>query len=179
LSLLAVDRKEEARTAFQKAINMGGARFGVWAFVELMVSGNQEQAIATLESTYSALELDASTIRQRVLAATNPETQLETVEAWSQEATRLDNGPIADWWLYLAFGLQDELFEKLLAALPVDSIWSDSDQAIWASVAFRDSGFTAHPRFVELSRENGTIELWEERGPPDFCRKRAGQWRCL
>jgi hypothetical protein len=29
-----------------------------------------------------------------------------------------------------------------------------------------------------MARDAGMIDLWEERGPPDFCEKTDGEWVC-
>jgi hypothetical protein len=41
-----------------------------------------------------------------------------------------------------------------------------------------DSGFTADPRYLEIVKAMGLIDLWEQRGAPDFCEKLDGQWVC-
>jgi len=42
----------------------------------------------------------------------------------------------------------------------------------------RRSGFTAHPKFLEIAEAWAIIKIWEKRGPPDFCEKVSGQWVC-
>jgi hypothetical protein len=32
--------------------------------------------------------------------------------------------------------------------------------------------------YVELAESLGFIEIWEQRGPPDFCQKLDGEWVC-
>jgi hypothetical protein len=41
-----------------------------------------------------------------------------------------------------------------------------------------DSGLTADPRYLEIVKAMGLIDLWEQRGAPDFCEKLDGQWVC-
>lgn len=178
LALMANGHSAEAHMAWEKALQMGDHPVGLLIFTDQMLDGRHEAAIATLESTYTAIGLDPSQVRNRVSAALNPETRLATIEAWSEEAASIVNAPMGEWWLYLAFGLLDELFEKLEATLPVGTVWSDSDAVIYNAIAFRNSGFTAHPRYLTLMKLNRIQPLWEKRGPPDFCRKQAGQWAC-
>jgi hypothetical protein len=39
-------------------------------------------------------------------------------------------------------------------------------------------GFTAHPKYLEVAEASSFIELWEQRGPPNFCNKESGHWVC-
>ena len=55
---------------------------------------------------------------------------------------------------------------------------SDAESLIVNGQMDRISGFTAHPLYLEVARQASIIELWEERGPPDFCEKTSGQWVC-
>ena len=32
--------------------------------------------------------------------------------------------------------------------------------------------------YAEIAETGGYIELWEQRGPPDFCKKLDGEWVC-
>jgi hypothetical protein len=43
---------------------------------------------------------------------------------------------------------------------------------------YRRLGFTAHPKYLEVAKSLGFIELWEQRGPPDYCNKVDSQWVC-
>jgi len=79
---------------------------------------------------------------------------------------------------YLWFGFLDRYFELIFALGPSGSVWSNADMLVYAGMANPWSGFTAHPRFLELAEEFCLIDLWEKRGPPDFCEKLGGQWVC-
>jgi hypothetical protein len=39
-------------------------------------------------------------------------------------------------------------------------------------------GFTAHPKYLEVVESIGIMDVWEQRGPPDFCDKVGGEWVC-
>jgi len=49
---------------------------------------------------------------------------------------------------------------------------------MWIGTVFRHGGFTAHPKYLEAAESLGVIDIWEQRGPPDFCEKLNGQWVC-
>jgi TolB-like protein len=80
--------------------------------------------------------------------------------------------------MYLKFGFLDRFYELIFEAGISASEWSPTEDYINLGITDRRSGFTAHPRFLELAEAQGLIELWDKRGPPDFCEKLSGQWVC-
>ncbi len=99
------------------------------------------------------------------IVATMPE---DAVYNWQSRLTK--------WYLY--FGFLDRYFEIILDLDPTYSAWAYSgDLVIWGTIS-RRLGFTAHPRYLEVADSYGHVELWERRGPPDFCEKVDGQWVC-
>ena len=77
----------------------------------------------------------------------------------------------------LWFGYIDRYFDDIFD-IALDSTWDDVSTLIWNGTVFRRTGFTAHPKYLEVAEANGFVELWEQRGPPDFCEKSDGQWVC-
>ena len=59
-----------------------------------------------------------------------------------------------------------------------DSTWPDAEDLIAAGMAYPETGFTAHPRYVETAEALGLVDVWETRGAPDFCQKRDQGWVC-
>jgi hypothetical protein len=84
---------------------------------------------------------------------------------------------ILDIW-YLQFGFIDRYFELILAHGLTDSSWTDADVLIFSGTLYRESGFTSHPKYLGVATATGLVEIWEQRGPPDFCEKVSGQWVC-
>ena len=76
------------------------------------------------------------------------------------------------------FGFLDAYFELILAMELTDSTWTDADILVWEGTRYRRLGFTAHPKYLEVAESLGIVELWEQRGSPDFCEKMDGQWVC-
>ena len=68
---------------------------------------------------------------------------------------------------YLVFGFLDRYFELI-----------DADWLIQTGTVDRESGFTAHPKYLEVAEKYGIIDIWEKRGAPDHCKKLDGQWIC-
>jgi tetratricopeptide (TPR) repeat protein len=79
---------------------------------------------------------------------------------------------------YLAFGFLDRYFELIFESGISSELWSDSENLIAIGTFDRATGFTAHPRYLEIAKTLGLIELWEKDGPPDFCKKADGDWVC-
>ncbi len=80
------------------------------------------------------------------------------------------------WYLYLGF--LDRYFELILAIEPTDVTRSDADSLVFVGTVWRHLGFTAHPKYLDIAESIGKIDVWEQRGPPDFCEKVDGQWVC-
>jgi hypothetical protein len=79
---------------------------------------------------------------------------------------------------YVFFGFLDRYFEFILDFDLSDSTWTDVDAPVHNGTRYRRLGFTAHPKYLEVAEAIGMIDVWEQRGPPDFCEKVGGQWVC-
>ena len=69
--------------------------------------------------------------------------------------------------LYLGLGFPDHFFHP-----------DREDVETYHGTIFRELHFTADPRYLEVAKADGLIEIWEQRGPPDHCEKLDGQWVC-
>ena len=78
---------------------------------------------------------------------------------------------------YLLFGFVDRYYEVIFEAGP-PKVWTEPDFHMWKGTIFRHGGFTAHPKYLEAAESLGIIDVWEQRGPPDFCEKVGGEWVC-
>ena len=78
---------------------------------------------------------------------------------------------------YLPFGFLDRYFE-IMRDRDLDSPWTDADDFVYSGTIYRRTGFTAHPKYLEVVESLGIVEVWDKRGPPDFCSKSSGQWVC-
>ena len=83
--------------------------------------------------------------------------------------------------LYLRFGFLDRFFELLeeLGKTTVET-WNDAEVLIVGATIMRQSGFTAHPRYLEVAEKYayGVVSLWDVRGTPDHCKKLDERWAC-
>jgi len=79
---------------------------------------------------------------------------------------------------YVLFGFLDRYYELILENDINDGEWSDAEVLMQSGVLFWRLGFTAHPKYLAVAESMGIVELWEHRGPPDFCEKSSGEWVC-
>jgi hypothetical protein len=80
--------------------------------------------------------------------------------------------------LYLYLGFPGRYLDTILDLDLDGSIWTDADVPVFYGTVFRRTGFTADPKYVEIAEAIGMMDVWEQRGPPDFCRKVVGEWVC-
>jgi hypothetical protein len=81
-------------------------------------------------------------------------------------------------FLFVPLGMIDEAYEyydRLGAFQPAQT---NAELAIEDSTILMGSGFTAHPRYVEMATAYGLASVWDRRGPPDHCDKIDGDWSC-
>ena len=82
--------------------------------------------------------------------------------------------------MYLCFGFLGRYFELIDKPDAGAEFWSDAEFLVYYGTINRQSGFTAHPRYVEAADQYfyGALSLWDQRGAPDHCEKLDGQWVC-
>ena len=129
---------------------------------------------------------DSTWVRELVASARDPETGRAYLDHRIPEISTVAPMAKAYTWrwelnrFYLLFGFTDRYFEIILDIdfNPADATWTDADIPVFYGTVFRRLGFTAHPKYLDVVEPMGIVELWEQRGPPDFCEKVGGQWVC-
>ena len=123
-------------------------------------------------------------MRELVTVARDPETgqaNLERViQEWNAgfpEESEFEIQRILSQFL-LDFRFLDRYIEIIIASDIGSNAWNDGSQLVYNAARDRSSDFTAHPKYLELAETAGLITLWEQRGPPDHCKKLDGQWAC-
>ena len=127
---------------------------------------------------------DSSWVRELVTGARDPATGQAYLDRGIPEILRsMPEGrafnirrTLTMW--YLAFGFFDRYFEQIFAIELTDSTWTDAGHLVFTGTTARHLGFTAHPKYLEVAEATGIVDVWEQRGPPDFCEKVSGQWIC-
>jgi TolB-like protein len=183
-ALYAVGRTSEALAALDLTLQLGHD-FVTWAIGNVnLVEKQDDVAIAHFEAFLKQRGLPSNWVRELVTAARDPATGQasldrripQIVASTPEEYAYMMQGNLTVW--YLLFGFLDRHFELIVDLEPTDSTWSDAEIPVYNATVFRRLGFTAHPRYLEVIEPIGTIELWEQRGPPDFCEKVDGEWVC-
>ena len=178
--LAAVGRDEEAQAAVAAAerLNPGWSK---WVIGEThLIRGRDAAAIAYFEADVEAGGGDTAWIRELVVAAREsgqaalderiPDVLAATPQA-DLRSTRFELN-----CLYLLFGFLDRYFDIILDEQSVSP--RDREYYVWWGTAYRQWGFTAHPRYPEIARLMGFVDTWERRGPPDYCEPGPVAWVC-
>ena len=182
--LYAVGRTSEAMAALELA-NQLGSDFRNWEIGEMnLVEKRDDIAIVHFEAFLRQRNSDSAWVRELVTGARDPATGQvhldrripkivasmpeEEAYGWQMTLTR--------WYLYLGF--LDRYFELILDLDRTDSTWTDADEPVQAGTVYRRFAFTTHPKYLDVVESMGMLDIWEKRGPPDFCEKVDGQWVC-
>ena len=183
-ALFALGRESEAIRPLELSIELGNED-GNWDLGAIHLSDKRyEIGITHIETFLQHDHLPSGWVRELVGGASDPETGQayldrrvpEIVASMPEESAFLMQLGLTN--MYLNFGFLDRFFELIHEIDPSIDWWTDADIAIFTGTISRRSGFTADPRYLEIMEGIGAFELWEQRGPPDFCEKLSGQWNC-
>jgi len=153
-ALFAVGRTSESIAAMNLAIEFNHELAENALGAMNLVNEQDDIAIAHFEAVLERNELPSNWVSDLVTGARDPATGMA----------------------YL-----DRRIPEIIASLPLDltsSTWTDADTYVYRGTQYRHLGFTAHPKYLEVAESTGMIDVWEHRGPPDFCEKMDGQWVC-
>jgi TolB-like protein len=187
-SLFAVGRSCEAYASMSAFEPDAGQTFNTdyWLIAEAnLAAGRDDAAIANLETFFEQRGIStAGVARGLVLGARDSATgeahldrRIAEIVASMPEADRagMQRGLSS---LYLLFGFVDRYYDVLLGLDLSASRWTDADDLVDEGMIFPALGFTSHPEYLEVAERLGISDTWEQRGPPDYCRKEAGGWVC-
>jgi tetratricopeptide (TPR) repeat protein len=184
LALYAVGRNGEAVAAWERADQLGHSFAKGFNGIASLLEKRDDIAITQLEAWLQEYGYpDSSWVRELVTGARDPAMGQpfldrripQIVASMPAEYASELQGVLTGWYLY--FGYLDRYFE-IIFDIASDSTWDDALGPVWGGTVFRPTGFTAHPRYLDVAAYTGLVELWEQRGPPDFCEKVNDQWIC-
>ena len=187
LTLYAVGRTKDAVAALEFANQSDfEPHLYRWAIEGVnLVENRDETTIAHVESWLRQHDYpDPTWFRELVTGARDPATGQAYLDRRIPEiVAAMAEVDGIDWHrgltsLYLYFGYLDRYYELVLATDPVDTTWHPAGAHLWRSAIFRRLGSTAHPKYLEFAKLMGVVDIWEQRGPPDFCEKVNDQWVC-
>jgi TolB-like protein/DNA-binding SARP family transcriptional activator len=169
-----------------KTVEQLGLPYASLTFALFHLSEKQDEAaIESLEAYFRSSGLPTDFAQELIVGARDPETGQALLDQLipqivasrpddrSALETRIDLIP-----LYSVFGFLDRYFELLFELGISTSGWDDAELPVHESTVDRRTGFTAHPRYLEIAKTWELIELWDQRGAPDHCEKLDGQWVC-
>jgi TolB-like protein len=179
-TLLAVGRTEEALTL------LAAFDHDKWFVGETYLAiGRDEDAIRNFEAALEENGIsDSAWVRELVSAARDPATGQASLDARISEiiASMPEENPLdmerrlSSWYPF--FGFFDRYYDYIFSLDLTDSSWTNADDFLDEIVIFRQLGITSDPRFLKVAELLGLTDVWEQRGPPDFCRRSGGVWAC-
>jgi hypothetical protein len=182
--LIALDRMDEALAALELVAQLGGAGPKQHNAAEKFLSFNDDSASTQLEAAGDRPLVAWAVFRELVAGARDPaagqawlDRRIPEILAGTDAHDRFNT----QLWLtslYLHLGFLDRYFELILDYDLTATAYTDADDWIYEGTMYRRTGFTAHPRYLEVAELTGMVDAWEQRGPPDFCEKIAGKWIC-
>ncbi|MHA1565670.1 MAG: hypothetical protein ACTSX7_10200, partial [Alphaproteobacteria bacterium] len=164
--------------AWQRSVELGDALSAQILFMDYMITGEIDEAIVALERSLRMSGEDPTGVGDRIRAAADPVSGRQALLDWVATFPENDFWNGTNWAYFLAFRQFDDLFDVIDAHNARATDWSDADEIMYYVSVFRDSGVTASPRYAAAMNAIGAVDAWETRGPPDFCRKDAGEWVC-
>ena len=69
-------------------------------------------------------------------------------------------------YLCLIFDLRDQFFENFSRTVRENHLWTMIMMIVWLP---EFAAYVEDPRFLEIMRGDGALDLWEHRGFPDGC----------
>ena len=183
-SLYAVGRTGEAVAALEVSVELGNELNKWWIAEVNLVEKQYDLAIANFEAAQEQYGLPSDWFRGLVTGARDPATGQayldrhipQVIASLPEEDRAVTQQSLTRWYLYLGF--LDRYFELILDLDLTDAVWTDAYNLFSEGILYRGLGFTAHPMFLEVAESLGIIDVWEQRGPPDFCDKVGREWVC-
>jgi TolB-like protein len=184
-TLFAMGRTEEAWPPLTFAYDQGEG-FALW-YVPAMnqTLGNDELAIEQLEALWQAQgNTGVAWVRDLVEGARDPNRGQPYLDRRVEEITATLPAEQYTYWLnqlewqYLQLGFLDRFYEIIFAYGPSSQGQTMADVNFFGGMVLGQTGFTSHPRFLEVAELLGIPGIWEQRGAPDFCEKIDDQWAC-
>jgi len=142
-----------------------------------LLEEQDEIAIGYIESFLREQGQPAEWVREFVVGARDPENGQAHIDRIFLKLEIDEAGNYRDSY-YLIFKFLDRFFERIFKIGVSVGEWTSTENLIFDGTIHRQSGFTAHPRYLEVAEAYGLFDLWDERGAPDHCNKLDGQWAC-
>jgi adenylate cyclase len=144
------------------------------SWLPALVAGARDPANGAAYMDERIPEIIATAVREESIISVDSGAESSTRKLWLSR--RLNR-------LYLVFGFLDRFYE-IIEGEGIEgeelssSYWPNSEDLIAAGISLPAAEFTSHPEFLEMAAKLGIVDVWEKRGPPDFCQKVGSSWEC-
>ena len=184
--LFAQGRDAEAKEAGRRASELNPEYWDQGSSVEFhaeLAAGNYEEATRVLGSRYFEDWFLTPDLETFIAKMTDPETGRDSLKEWVEirgaNPDIYSNIAFAKTY-YLFFGHLDLYADAIDGYMDMDgtTTWTDAETMQAWGIYLPVTGYRKSQHFLEVAEKDTLIELWEHRGPPDFCSKDSGEWVC-
>lgn len=184
-ALIATGQPGEAASVLARSAQMGNQDAHYNLGVLKLVEGSETEALTHFE-TYmgNTSHSDPDWIESLVQGSGDRTTGQAFLDRRKMDLLAATEGDWAyNWQIYLDAwylyrGYLEHYFNLVMERELGRSAWTDAEMLIQLGVVYRQTGFTAHPRYLDVARALGFTDIWVQRGPPDFCTRSNRQWTC-
>ena len=181
--LYAQGRDAEAIQAARKSAELDPGYLGQGLFTIFMaslVAGNDEEAIRVMTPWFDEDFFRRPSIEAFIADMRDPETGRSALQEWVEyRAANVEiyaDAAFAGAY-YLVFGHVDLYIEAIDSYGPT-AYWSDVEVLESWGIYVPVTGYRKTQHFLDRAEGSSLIELWEHRGPPNYCSKDSGEWVC-
>jgi tetratricopeptide (TPR) repeat protein len=183
-ALVAAGRQDEVTRLMADDVSLPDG-FRILQADLLLFEGQFDRATYWYERMWKTFFADITWVKRAVENGRDPASGQEYLDtliaeqlAGLAEDQRFDAWRFMVNW-YAVFGHLDRYYEIIESLDLTSSTWTDADWLVYVATIERiNTGFTAHPKYLQVAASIGLIELWDQRGAPDFCTKEDGAWIC-
>jgi len=183
--LYAQGRDAEAHQAARKSAELDPGDYSAGVdtiFMASLAAGNDEEAIRIVTPWFDEDWFRRPSIEAFIADMRDAETGRSALKEWVEYRAAISSESFADAAFakayYLVFGYMDLYIEAIDSYGPPSTAWSDVEIPEAWGVYLPVTGYRKTQHFLDRAEGLGLIELWEHRGPPDYCSKDSGEWVC-
>ena len=175
-ALYATGDPETARKEWGTATSLNAYSGHWYAAMDALRAGDDQLAVEYLSRIEDTPENYTDRARTLIAIGRKPERGAEQLVAIMQENS--DDYLEYGFFVLLGLGLIDEVYDQFEVLGAFQPAQTNAELPIQEATSLTGSGFTAHPRYVEMAIAYGLASVWDRRGPPDHCTKIDGHWTC-
>jgi hypothetical protein len=170
---LAQGREQLAASRFNKATELGWPHHYLVQASLHMMRGDIDAAFALLKFTLTDSGTDIDPLPWIYELEKAGRYYLENPESSDLLISVVEGAPrmgiIEKTCLTLLFNLKDQFFEFFSRSINESHLWPTFVMSILWMPEYK--AYVEDPRFFEIMRKDGAVELWEQRGYPDGCNR--------